>query len=297
MSDTTRHLQYDLVRLGFSHHYLLNGILSLTALQLYSEDQSQSKWYTRAVAHQQAAITRAKTQFQSFDQVQHRALLGFSAFTSMYAVAEPLLRPARIRSLQTQFSTVKELLQALQLSRSTAMFVKQTFPASAVSESWLLNNCDINHQDVLQDLEIRFPQLATLWECIERQCDRRERAVCFHAVERLFCRIAFLLDNPGFLEPAQVIWGWGLEVHQTFLDLCLAQHEVALFILAHFPVLMSFYKDHWCMREWPGELLRQTREVLGDKWDDALKWPSDFIFGSVTFPKAATRSALAYDKA
>lgn len=282
MSDTTKHLQYDLVRLGFSHHYLLNSILGLTALQLYSENQSRSKWYSRAIAHQQAAITRARPHFQSLDQTQHRALLGFSAFTSMFGIAEPLLRPARVRSLQAQFDPVEELLLALQFSRSTTVFVQQNFPPLVVSESWLLPQFGANHQDVMQDLETRFPQLAPLRRCIERRCEGRQRAACLHAVEILFHRIATLSDNPGDPEPSKVIWGWGLEVYQSFLDLCSARHAVALVILAHFTVLMSFYKEHWCLRDWPGGLLGHIRGVLGDEWEDALKWPSDFFIGSVS---------------
>jgi hypothetical protein len=124
MTETTKQLQYDLVRLGFSHHNLLNSILGLTALQLYSEDPSQSKWYARAVAHQQAAITRARPHFESPCQTQQQALLGFSAFTSMYAVAEPIHRHPRVRSL-APFDPIEELLNALRFSRSTMGFVQQ----------------------------------------------------------------------------------------------------------------------------------------------------------------------------
>ncbi|KAH8776245.1 hypothetical protein F5883DRAFT_544213 [Diaporthe sp. PMI_573] len=293
MSETTKHLQYDLVRLGFSHHYLLNSILGLTALQLYSEDQSQSKWYVRAVAHQQAAITRARPHFESLDQTQHRALLGFSAFTSMYAVAEPVFRPARVRSL-ARFDPIEELLKALHFSRSTLVFVQQNFPPLVVSESWLLTKFGANHQDTRQDLEIRYPQLASLRECIERRCAGEQKAACLHAVKVLFRRIATLSDNLGDPEPGKVIWAWGLEVYQTFLDLCSARHPVALVILAHFTVLMSFYKEHWCLRDWPGGLLGYIMGVLRDEWEDALKWPSDLIFGSETLaPRGLPRPLAA----
>ncbi|KAH7149882.1 hypothetical protein B0J13DRAFT_583317 [Dactylonectria estremocensis] len=295
MSETTRQLQYDLVRLGFSHHYLLNGILGLTALQLYSEDQSQSKWYARAVAHHQASITRARPHFQSLDQTQHRALLGFSAFASMYAVAEPPLRPARVRSLQAQSDPVEELLQGLQFSRSTAVFVRQSFSPMVISKSWILTKVGANDQEVVQDLETRFPQLALLRGCIERWCEGRQRVACLNAVEQLFCRIATLSDNPEDPEAAKVIWGWGVEVDQVFLDLCRARHAMALVILAHFTVLMGLYANHWCLRRWPGGLLEHIGQVLGDEWEDALRWPSNFIFGSATLaPWPATRSGLAY---
>lgn len=276
LSETTMHLQRDLVRLGFSHHYLLNSILSLTALQLYSQDQSQSKWYARAVAHNQAAITRARPHLHSLDQTQHRALLGFSAFASMYTVAEPPLRTARIRSLQAQFDPIEELLRAIQFSRSTTVFVRQNFSPLVISESWLLDKPGSIRGGGLQDLETRFPQLAPLRECIERWCEGGQRAACLHAVEELFSRIEklLLLDNSEDSELAKVIWGWGIEVDQIFLDMCWARHAMALVILAHFTVLMSFVKKFWCMRIWPGALLGHIRQVLGDEWEDALKWAS-----------------------
>ncbi|KFA80597.1 hypothetical protein S40288_09290 [Stachybotrys chartarum IBT 40288] len=281
MSETTKQLQYDLVRLGFSHHYLLNSILALTALHLYSEDQSQPKWYARAVAHQQAAITRARPHFEALDQTQHRALLGFSAFTSMYAVAEPIFRPSRVRT-STLFDPIEELLKALHFSRSTSVFVQQNFPPRIVSESWLLTKFGANHQGTRQDLGIRYPQLTCLRECIERWCAGEQKEACLHAVKVLFRRIATLSDNLGDPEPGKLIWGWGLEVYQTFLDMCSARHPVALIVLAHFTVLMSFYKGHWCLRDWPGGLLGYIIGVLGDAWEDALRWPTDLIFGSET---------------
>ncbi|KAH8672246.1 hypothetical protein BGZ61DRAFT_497445 [Ilyonectria robusta] len=289
MTETTKNLQYDLVRLGFSHHYLLNSILGLTALQLYSEDQSQSKWYARAVAHQQAAITRARPHFESLDQTQRQALLGFSAFTSMYAVAEPVYRPPRVRSL-AQFDPIEELLKALRFSRCTSVFVQQNFPPLVVSESWLLTKFDANYQYTRQDLEIRYPQLASLRACIEHRCVGEQKAACLHAVNTLFRRIATLSDNPEDPEPGKVIWGWGLEVYQIFLDLCSARHPVALVILAYFTVLMTFYKEHWCMGAWPGGLLGYIMGVLGDEWGDALKWPSGLVFESETSaPKGLPR--------
>jgi hypothetical protein len=91
-----------------------------------------------------------------------------------------------------------------------------------------------------------------------------------------------LSDNPGDPEPGKVIWGWGLEVHQAFLDLCSTRHPVALVILGYFTVLMTFYKEHWCMRGWPSGLLRHIMGVLGNQWEDAMKWPGDLVFGVTT---------------
>ncbi|KAF5674606.1 hypothetical protein FDENT_10000 [Fusarium denticulatum] len=210
MTETTRQLQHDLVRLGFSHHYLLNSILGLTALQLYSEDRSQSKWYIRAVAHQQTAITRARPHFESLTQAHEQALLGFSAFMSMYAVAEPIHRPSGICT-ESPFDPVEELLKALRFSRSTIMFVQQSFPLVVVSGSWLLTKFAAHHQDTGNDLETRYPQLEFLQKCITSQVEGVYKKACFHAVKALFRRIATLSDNIGDPEPAKIVWGWGLD--------------------------------------------------------------------------------------
>ncbi|RKK87013.1 hypothetical protein BFJ68_g17077 [Fusarium oxysporum] len=154
VTETTKQLQYNLVRLGFSHHYLLNSILGLTALQLYSEDRSQSKW--------------------------------------------------------------------------------------------------------------------------------EQKTACLHAVKSLFRRIAVLSDNLGDPEPGKIVWGWGLEACQTFLDLCSARHPVALVILGHFTVLMSYSQEHWCLRDWPSGLLSYIKGLLGDEWEDAMKWPGGLVFGIET---------------
>jgi hypothetical protein len=278
LSETTRHIQYDLVRLGFSHHYLLNSILGLTALELYSQDRSKTRWYDRAVAHQQTALTRAQPHFETVDQSQHQALLGFSAFMSMYTVAEPNYRPPHVRNM-ARFDPVEELLSALNFSRSTMTFVYQSFPAALVSGSFILTKFVDTNQATGQDLERRFPQLAALREHVERQCAGEQGAACIHASTVLFRRIATLSDNIGDPEVSKVIWGWGLEVQQAYLDMCSAKHPVALVILAHFAVLMSFYQEHWCLSQWPRGLLGSITEALGDEWEDMLKWPRDLVFG------------------
>ncbi|KZL78059.1 C6 zinc finger domain-containing protein [Colletotrichum tofieldiae] len=293
-SDAMRHVQYDYVRLGFSHHYLLNSILAVAALQLFSEDRSRAKWYARAVAHQQAAISRARPHFQLLDEAHSRALLGFSAFTSMYAAAEPVLRPTRMLSLQTQFNPVEELIHGFRFARCTRALVQQKFSPLITSDPWLLVNFGSSHPEIAQDLEVSFPQLALLQGYIEHRCNGRQKAACLHAVKLLFHKISMLSrdpENPGHI---MQVWSWGLEVQETFLDMCLEQHAVALIILAHFPVLMSLKKGHWCTLNWPGVLFEHIVRVLGDGWENALKWPRDVTHGSVINPlSTATHHRLA----
>ncbi|KAM5343611.1 hypothetical protein ACJ41O_012148 [Fusarium nematophilum] len=284
-SDDARQFQYDFVRLGFSHHYLLNSILALSALQLFSGDPSQPKWYARAVAHQQAAMTRARPHLQSLDETQRRALLGFSAFTSLYTVSEPLLRPLRVRSLQdTGFDPVKELLYSFQFGRSTTAFVRQNLSSLVHSDAWVLAKFSCAERGDLHGLEARFPQLRELRACIGRHCQGVQQSACLHAVETLFHGIRELLDRPGNSGQVKIISGWGVGVHGGFLDMCTERHPVALVILAHFAVLMSLAKGLWHLRDWPSVLLEHIRGRLGKEWEDIFEWPRGMIFAPAILP-------------
>ncbi|RYP46286.1 hypothetical protein DL768_007478 [Monosporascus sp. mg162] len=283
-----RRLEYDPVRLGFSHHYLLNSILALAALQLFGEDRSQTRWYARAVAHQQAAITRVRPHFQRLEESQHLALLSFSVFTSLYTVAEPLLRPAPFGCHQPDFDPVKELLQAIRLGRCSSVFVQQHLGPVVSSDPLLVAKYHPRRLEAIQGLESRFPQLGWLRGFIERHCGGQERAVCLHAAESLFVGIALLVDNPDDPRQIRAIWGWASNVDSAFLDMCSAQNTVALVILAHFAVLMSLNRGIWYLQSWPAVLLRHIRGLLNDGLENSIRWPEEVIFENrLVFPLAA----------
>ena len=204
--------------------------------------------------------------------------MGFSAFTLMYAVVEPLLRPPGLCALQrTQFDLVDELLRAFHFGRNTTAFVRQSFAPVLVSDTWLLTTFEARQQEDVRGLDARFPQFQPLLACIEALSDPSQKMVCLLAVSQLIHRIATLVDNPGEPEQTKIIWEWSLEVNQDFLDMCSARHSVALATVAHFAVLMSFYREHWCVRFWPAGLLAHIRGMLGHEWEDAVQWLCDVI--------------------
>ncbi|KAH9210374.1 hypothetical protein DL95DRAFT_371020 [Leptodontidium sp. 2 PMI_412] len=279
-TEQARRREYDAVRLGFSHHYLLNSILALAALQLFREDRSRTRWYARAVAHQHAAISRARPHFQNVEESQYRAMLGFSAFTSLYAIAEPLLRPNFLNGQYPNFDPIKELLHAIQLGKCTAAFVQQHLGFLLCSDPFMVSKFSHNRVELIQGLESRFPQLALLRSLIERLCQGEQRRVCLQAVNLLFTYIATLTDNPGNIQHTTLIYGWPNVVDGLFLDMCSARHAMALVILAHYAVLMNLNQDLWFFQGWPPVLLSYIWELLKDEWEDMLRWPMEMIHGT-----------------
>lgn len=295
-SDGARAFQYDFVRLGFSHHYLLNSILALAALQLFDKDRTRSRWYIRATAHQHAALTRAGPRLQQLDESQQGALLGFAAFTTLYAVAEPILRPAPRDSAPASFDPVAELIHAIKLGRSTTAFVQNNLASPPWADSMVVSKFSPFQREPVDDtIEQRLPHLALLRDLVERHCEGQQKQACLHAVETLLASIAFLMDKPGDPQQMKHIWGWGNEVDSVLLDKCSARHPVALVILAHYGVLMSLNAGLWHLRNWPAALLKHIESLLDEEWHEGLSWPAQVISAAAVSPSSIVSSTLSDD--
>ncbi|RAH49597.1 uncharacterized protein BO95DRAFT_405844 [Aspergillus brunneoviolaceus CBS 621.78] len=280
--DQDRELKQSYAQLGFSHPYLLNSILALVSLRRFGEGRARPCWYSRALAHQQAAISRARPHFQHLDgdSTSHKAMLAFSTFTSLYAVVEPLHRPTGL-SQACAFNPVDEFLHAVWLGRRTTAFVQQHLRAVAFSDPFMAAKYSSNDRQIGRcDLEAQFPQLRILRDAIRGGFDEGEqRAICLDAVERIFACMRILVDDSRDNGPCiMVIFTWVNEVDRRFLDLCVARQPVALVILAHFAALMSLNNGFWLLQHWPGVLLEYIQELLKDWGGHLLQWPREVIF-------------------
>ncbi|KAL4901863.1 hypothetical protein BDW74DRAFT_67273 [Aspergillus multicolor] len=282
MSHQAKQLEHSYVQLGFSHHYLLNSILSLAALQRFNENRTCTRWYSRAVAHQQGAISRVKPHLQSLETStsHHKAILAFSTFTSLYAVAEPLLRPKSARCSSPKFEPVAEFIRVIQIGRCTSIFVKQHLNPLITTDPFMVSKFSSNTDAYAGDLGARFPQLSLLQNCIEHyQDDDEKRAVCLHAAKLVFTYMAIFLDAMEEPRQTRLIFAWVNEVNDLFLHLCSTRHPIALAILAHFAALMSLNQGVWFTQSWSQLLLEDIRCKL-EGWEELIKWPIGIVLQS-----------------
>lgn len=154
----------------------------------------------------------------------------------------------------------------------------------------VLSKFSLSQREPVDDLEQRFPHLALLQDLIERHCEGEQKQACLLAVETLFTSIAFLMDKPGDSQQMKHIWGWGNEVDPVFLDMCSAQHAVALVILAHYGVLMSLNVSLWHLRSWPTALLKHIESLLDEQWHEGFSWPAQVISATAVSPSSIVSS-------
>ena len=270
-----RELRHAYVRLGFSYPYLLNSILALMSLRRFDENRHSTRWYTRALAHQQAATSLSRPHFQRLDSSHHKAILTFSTFTSLYAVAEPLYRPSSFYQNCSKFDPIEEFVHAIQLSRGSIAFVQQQLHSVMASDAFMAAKYSSDLLAVACDLE-RYPQMLTLNNAVQGVCEDREHlTACLGAVKLMATCMRVLFDSHSIM----VIFAWIKDVDSIFWDMCSARHPVALLILGHFAAVMSLNEGFWLLKYWPPVLLRYIqKQVEDDHWRDLLRWPAEIVF-------------------
>ena len=85
------------IQIGFAFPYVLHSILSLSALQLFSEQPSRTEFLDRACTHQNSALALVRPHLLDINKRNVEAVVKFSAITSVIAVAQPLYQhPYRV---------------------------------------------------------------------------------------------------------------------------------------------------------------------------------------------------------
>ncbi|KAH7353727.1 hypothetical protein B0T11DRAFT_230630 [Plectosphaerella cucumerina] len=269
---------HDSVDLGFTHHYLLNSILALAALQLHREAPSRHKWYARAVSHQQAALTRSKPHLQKLDASQRHALVSFSALTSVYSAAEPMARPGRIAHDKPEFNAVREMVHSIRLSRASTTFVQQHMAQDIASNDYLRYKYGQPLRTLPDGLDEKCPQLAPLRALIDKYCPVHKRAICLDAAARALAGI-YQNQTEGGGERPGATWDWSNGVDDAFLEMCVEENPAALIILAHYAALISTENDAWFLRTWPSVLVKYISRRLGEGWKE-MEWPMSVVLGT-----------------
>ena len=280
----------DYVRIGLSRPYVLDALLAVSALHLYSKDRSRKDLFTRASALQSAALQLAQPHIVKLSLEHCIGVFIFSSFTAIFALAEVMLNPhdgAR--------DMVEETTNCFQLARGIKTVVAPFWPH--IRDSFLapLFMYSDNRADLLPYLEQEYPTLRSLKAIALHQSTEERRHACTHAIDVLFLYIAILRSNSEDHPCSKLILSWMVEVQTPYMEMLSERNPFALVILAHYAVLMKTRPRAWHIVGWPAELLNYIEGHLetnwdGEEWTDLLRWPQAQIGGTKVSTPATVSS-------
>lgn len=243
---------------------VLHIILAIAALHLTSTRPTESKWYSLAVSHNNAAIRLVRPHVASSDPAHGEALFNFSGFNSLFSFAEPVLRP----NDSSPRDYIGDLLDSFQMARGIRAIIAKD--PEILAREGLINNpaWSYNTTDIESVLTETYPQMVELQTAINQHIrDADQRDATLRSTRTLFINMAVLDNSPKDHSSASLIQRWAIEAEEPFFTLCEDRHPIALVLLAWYALLCQKRANIWFFRRWPRLLLCDVENQLqGTEW-------------------------------
>ncbi|KAK3640973.1 hypothetical protein LTR56_011623 [Elasticomyces elasticus] len=264
------------MNLAFAHPYLLHTILSLAALQLLHKEPYNTAYHAQASSHNLAALQYARPNITQSSREHSEPLFLFSAYTSLYAFAEPPLRMLSSGHLYPA-DVIGDLLVSFRMSRGILAI-------TASNKDHLKETTNRNDElwpdetaEVMPTLEADFPQLLRLLDLVGRLCKEEHKHGILEAVTRLFAIMSLLQRRSVGDSSMRLIHTWHMHADPALSTLWEVRDPIGMVILAYYAVLVNLRSNVWFFARWPPLILDAVQTSLGSEWQEYLIWPTKEI--------------------
>lgn len=261
-----------LPREGFTHPFLMHGLLAIAALhRIQSEGQTGSIAFKEAaIQHKQKALSLYAPLLSNVTKSNCNALFAFSCLLSILSFAS---------QIQSETRTVKDIadvVDVLRLVRGVAVIV-------AVAREWiesselciLLQTGKSNYQNPFAASRRKEPseqevQLQLLLKHCHSTCkDSTSMSVYLESIN--FLLSGYVSYSTTF--DITLILAWPTQIDRDFLDLLLQRDQLALVIFAHYGAIMLLLHDIWWLRGWGKLVIGLISDLLSPSELSLIAWP------------------------
>ncbi|PGH17946.1 hypothetical protein AJ79_00845 [Helicocarpus griseus UAMH5409] len=250
------------VEYGFRHHFLLRGILAVSALHLSTLHRDESReLFLQSTTHIGCALREFRILLSNPDP---------SITGPMFALAAILvLHGLGTAQVQTPEDPIGALVHCISLVRGVRAVVNRDYARLLMSEFGPLINVAQRHGVAGEIVEVR-----RLKELIrDREKNESMRNQYFEAVDELheiFLELQALDDERSAVA---YIFSWAALSPERFMISLSKREPVALVILAYYAVLFQTSKKCWWLQGWYQRILDAVHAAVGPGYEDWLAWP------------------------
>ena len=260
-------------QLGFSHDFVMRGILAVSALHLaHFRPERKDRYVAQAMRLHQSASHVATTLLPNVTQDNCSALYMFSILTCIFALASPR-KPSDF--LLVEETGIAEWLFLLRGTRFIADMAAQTLHSGSLGPMFTsgmrrdqLRTSDSNGEDHLAELQYLISRTAT---------DEHTSYIYKISVEEL--RKSFAVASkcgPQTYELSDAFI-WPYRVSEDYLRLLKQLAPEALAIFAYFCILLKRLDSHWWMTGWSTHLISRIYDLLDQEHRLWIRLPIEEI--------------------
>lgn len=257
-------------REGFSHTFLLHGILAVSALHIMLTSPIQSRlFFDLAIQHHTLAINLYTPVLNSVTPGNCHALFGFSSIAPVisFGVSQA--------SGHTGHDLVQDMIKIFHMLQGITAVVHMAWEHVKAGPLGPLISPIASYHDVLLSSDAADALLLLEDRCAavtatDKDEDEALKAGCSAAIDRL--RDAFKGASIKKDDRTVAIM-WPILVPRPYLDAAHDCKPAALAILAHYAVLLHDLRNCWWAGDRGVRTVEAISECLGSEWEDVLKWP------------------------
>lgn len=259
---------YDILSYGLNAPYLMNELLSLSALHLSITRPAKRGFYQHhSTQLQNYALSSFNALSSHITDENTVPIFLFAAVLGLHKLSETLVyRDDDFEVFLDQF------VQYCVLHRGVRIVAGQG--------RWqLLQQTNLKP---LLDVGDEFPSLdSTLGPICQELSDRIQglaledstTKIYLQATRAVQCVISVMEGRARGANNVDILMAWSVLVPEEFVTLVSERREVALVIFAHYGALVHTHRDQWMFCDGGEYLINSISQYLGSQWEEWLRWP------------------------
>ncbi|TEY86650.1 hypothetical protein BOTCAL_0004g00030 [Botryotinia calthae] len=246
---------------AMEHHFLLHGLLALSALHYAESHPDPQKYIEIATAHHTRGLTLYHSILSNINRGNDTASIAFSSITAMFAFG--LARPDPNKEAPVEL--IDDFVQAIFLSKgwNTIMNVTRGLESSSTAKDKIT---------LSPDAEAAFSRLCALNE-------GQNATLYTEAITSL--KFSFKKTEEGQNDNPHLSFEWGSSLQEEFLKLIIARDTFALVIMAFSCVMFEKVPQVWWFKGWSKGLLGVIWREVGHDYHEVLEWPRRIVWFEV----------------
>jgi hypothetical protein len=265
----------ELPRIGLSHSYVLQAMLSLSALHLAQLRPAKKEYYvTAAVTLQNAAIKDVAPILQNISEENCTALFIFSGLNWMYALANP-----NKADTLPPHGTTETSVDWIILLRGIVSIVLRAWPwlmgqglsaiLSLASHMRYSTTLIPPAEEKLNHLEAL---IGTSLQNTTKEADIATYTLCIETLKQMF-RTFHNAPNHACLLP--IVFAWPATLPHEYIDLLGSREPQALALFAFYLVLLKESESAWWIEGWSVHFSKRIHESLDAEMRLWIWWPME----------------------
>jgi hypothetical protein len=236
-------------REGFTHVFLMHGILAIAALHRVQLDgwESAPAIIEAAIQHKQKALSLYRPLLSHITKSNCNALFAFSCLLTILAFASQASEVTRT------VKDIADIVDIFRLVRGVAVIVRQEREWIEDSEMSILlrRGHFASRSDCSANTQSNFSEAGVQLESVLKHCQETCRESNFMSVYRSSIE-ALISGYTAYTESSDntLILAWPVLVDSQFFELLLRKDQLALVIFAQYGAVMTLLDDIWWLRGW-----------------------------------------------